>query len=140
MVRFSSLLLSKPEAAHKALSDNSLLKNIEFNEKFLGEENITEGRSIFKIFHFIFRLPRNKPKTILSENKHLLFPTAFDLPQRPNEAHIFYGNMSKIVVSLLGSARTSAHIEQSEVLRSPGRQNLQPERCSQKIHCVVMIY
>lgn len=47
LVRFSSLLLSKPEAAHKALSDNSLLKNIEFNEKFLGEENITEGRSIF---------------------------------------------------------------------------------------------
>lgn len=41
-----SLLLSKPEAAHKALSENSLLKNIEFNEKFLGEENITEGRLI----------------------------------------------------------------------------------------------
>lgn len=40
---FYSLLLSKPEAAHKALSENSLLKNIEFNEKFLGEENITEG-------------------------------------------------------------------------------------------------
>ncbi|XP_075896846.1 centrosomal protein of 192 kDa isoform X3 [Nelusetta ayraudi] len=92
--QYRSLLLSKPEAAHKALSDNSLLKNIEFNEKFLGEENITE---------------------------------AFDLPQRPNEAHIFYGNMSKIVVSLLGSARTSAHIEQSAVLLSPGRQNLQPE-------------
>lgn len=69
MVCFSSLLLSKPEAAHKVLSDNSLLKNIEFNEKFLGEENITEGRSIFKnlyiqFIRFILRLPRNKPKTI----------------------------------------------------------------------------
>lgn len=40
---FFRLLLSKPEAARKALSDNSLLKNIEFNEKFLGEENITES-------------------------------------------------------------------------------------------------
>lgn len=38
------LLQSKPEAARKALSENSLLKNIEFNETFLGEENITESR------------------------------------------------------------------------------------------------
>lgn len=89
------------------------------------------GRFLKSFISFLM-LPRNKPKTILSQNKHLPFPTAFDLPQRPNEAHIFYGNMSKIVVSLLGSARTSAHIEQSAVLLSPGRQNLQPERCSQK--------
>lgn len=98
----------------------------------------SEKRTSLKVGRFLksfisfLRLPRNKPNTILSQNKHLLFPTAFDLPQRPNEAHIFYGNMSKIVVSLLGSARTSAHIEQSAVLLSPGRQNLQPERCSQK--------
>lgn len=38
------LLQSKPEAARKALSENSLLKNIEFNETFLGEETITESR------------------------------------------------------------------------------------------------
>lgn len=62
VVCFSSLLLSKPEAAHKALSDNSLLKNIEFNEKFLGEENITEGRSISKIFHFIFKAAQKQAK------------------------------------------------------------------------------
>lgn len=37
------LLQKKPEAAQKALSDNSLLKNIEFNEKFLGEEHIVES-------------------------------------------------------------------------------------------------
>lgn len=49
----TSLLLSKPEAAQKALSENSLLKNIEFNEKFLGEENITEGRLI--IYHYYFQ-------------------------------------------------------------------------------------
>ncbi|XP_029360132.1 centrosomal protein of 192 kDa isoform X2 [Echeneis naucrates] len=68
--QYRRFLQSKPEAAKKALSDNSLLKNIDFNEKFLGEESVTE---------------------------------TYDLPQRPNEAHIFYGNMSKVVVSLLGS-------------------------------------
>ncbi|XP_035528184.1 centrosomal protein of 192 kDa [Morone saxatilis] len=78
--QYRRLLQSKPEAATKALSENSLLKNIDFNEKFLGEENITE---------------------------------TYDLPQRPNEAHIFYGNMSKIVVSLLGSTK-STDCEQSD--------------------------
>lgn len=38
------LLQSKPQAARKALSENSLLKNIDFNEKFLGEESITESK------------------------------------------------------------------------------------------------
>uniref|UniRef100_A0A8D3C5R1 Centrosomal protein 192 n=1 Tax=Scophthalmus maximus TaxID=52904 RepID=A0A8D3C5R1_SCOMX len=78
--QYRRLLQSKPEAARKALSENSLLKNIDFNEKFLGEENVTE---------------------------------TCDLPQRPNEAHIFYGNMSKVVVSLLGSTR-SADCEERE--------------------------
>ncbi|KAM3614616.1 uncharacterized protein V6R79_016875 [Siganus canaliculatus] len=77
--QYRRLLQSKPDAARKALSENSLLKNIDFNEKFLGEENVTE---------------------------------CYDLPQRPNEAHIFYGNLSKIVVSLLGSTKNS-HSEQS---------------------------
>ncbi|KAM7382415.1 hypothetical protein PAMP_002143 [Pampus punctatissimus] len=77
--QYRRLLQSKPEAAQKALSENSLLKNIDFNEKFLGEENVTE---------------------------------TYDLPQRPNEAHIFYGNMSKVAVSLLGSTK-SAECEES---------------------------
>ncbi|XP_018521245.1 centrosomal protein of 192 kDa isoform X1 [Lates calcarifer] len=72
--QYRRLLQSKPEAARKALSDNSLLKNIDFNEKFLGEEDVTE---------------------------------VCDLPHRPNEAHIFYGNMSKVVVSLLGSTKST---------------------------------
>lgn len=38
------LLQSKPEVARKALSDNSLLKNIDFSEKFLGEEYVAEGK------------------------------------------------------------------------------------------------
>ncbi|KAL6108707.1 cep192 [Pungitius sinensis] len=69
--QYRRLLQIKPEAVRKALSENSLLKNINFNETFLEEENMTEG---------------------------------YDLPQRPNEAHLFYGNMSKVVVSLMGSS------------------------------------
>uniref|UniRef100_UPI0037E7D549 centrosomal protein of 192 kDa n=1 Tax=Semicossyphus pulcher TaxID=241346 RepID=UPI0037E7D549 len=78
--QYRRLLQSKPEAVRKALSENSLLRNINFNEKFLGEENITE---------------------------------TYDLPQRPNEAHIFYGNMSKIMVTLLGNTK-STDCEQSK--------------------------
>lgn len=46
------LLQSKPEAARKALSENSLLKNIDFNEKFLGEETITESMMSLSILLF----------------------------------------------------------------------------------------
>ncbi|XP_031724482.1 centrosomal protein of 192 kDa isoform X2 [Anarrhichthys ocellatus] len=77
--QYRRLLQSKPEAVRKALSENSL-KNINFNEKFLGEDIVTE---------------------------------TYDLPQRPNEAHIFYGNMSKVVVSLLGGTKSTA-AEQSD--------------------------
>ena len=40
------LLQSRPEAGRKVLSENSLLKNIDFNEMFLGEEQITESMDI----------------------------------------------------------------------------------------------
>ncbi|XP_032374126.1 centrosomal protein of 192 kDa isoform X3 [Etheostoma spectabile] len=79
--QYRRLLQSKPEAVRKALSENSVLKNINFNEKFLGEDNVTE---------------------------------IYDLPQRPNEAHIFYGNMSKVVVSLLGTNTKCTEYEQSD--------------------------
>ncbi|XP_010791119.1 centrosomal protein of 192 kDa [Notothenia coriiceps] len=42
--QYRRLLQSKPEAVKKALSENSLLKNINFYETFLGEENLTEGK------------------------------------------------------------------------------------------------
>jgi len=38
------LLETKPEAMRKALSENSLLKKMEFNEKFLGEESVKESK------------------------------------------------------------------------------------------------
>lgn len=54
----------------------------------------------------------------MSPNYHF-FPVAFDLPQRPNEAHIFYGNMSKIVVSLLGSAKSACEQDEHAVALLP---------------------
>ncbi|CAN9514042.1 unnamed protein product [Ophioblennius macclurei] len=78
--QYRRLLQDKPDVAQKALSENSLLRNVDFSEKFLGEENVSE---------------------------------TYDLPQRPNEAHVFYGNMSKVAVSLLGS-RSGADGEGSE--------------------------
>lgn len=78
--QYRKLLQSKPDAAQKALSENSLLKNVEFNEKFLGEEIVTEK---------------------------------YDLPLWPNEAHLFYGNMSKVVVSLMGTTKAMESFESS---------------------------
>lgn len=78
--QYRKLLQSKPDAGRKALSENSLLKNIVFNEKFLGEEIVTE--------------------------KH-------DLPLWPNEAHLFYGKMSKVVVSIMGSTKSVESMENS---------------------------
>lgn len=47
----------------------------------------------------------------------LIFLTAYDLPLRPNEAHIFYGNMSKVVVSLLGRTKSTDREEKDNAER-----------------------
>ncbi|XP_061632219.1 centrosomal protein of 192 kDa isoform X9 [Phyllopteryx taeniolatus] len=78
--QYRRLLQSKPDAGQKVLAENSLLKIIDFNDKFLGEEITTEP---------------------------------FDLPQRPNEAYIFYGHVGKVAVSLLGSTYSKEY-EQSD--------------------------
>ncbi|MBN3308453.1 CE192 protein, partial [Amia calva] len=69
--QFRRLLGNKPGIGKQVLSENSLLKNINFNEKFFGEEQVTE---------------------------------VYDLPQRPNDAQLFYGNMNKVILSVLGSS------------------------------------
>ncbi|XP_061885688.1 centrosomal protein of 192 kDa isoform X1 [Entelurus aequoreus] len=66
--QYRRLLRSKAHVGQNVLAENSVLKNLEFDEKFLGEE--------------------------------LIEP--FDLPERPNEAHIFYGHIRKVAVLLLG--------------------------------------
>ena len=58
----------------------------------------------------------NKLKVVRSVTLHPFPPAAaFDLPQRPNEGHVFYGNMSKVVLSLLG---TTSRLEPGEVERA----------------------
>ncbi|XP_077577077.1 centrosomal protein of 192 kDa [Stigmatopora nigra] len=41
--QFRRLLHSKPDAGQKVLAENNLLKNVDFNEKFHGEEIVTES-------------------------------------------------------------------------------------------------
>ncbi|XP_077383408.1 centrosomal protein of 192 kDa isoform X2 [Festucalex cinctus] len=91
--QYRRLLQSKPDAGQKVLAVNSLLKNIEFNEKFLGDDIITEP---------------------------------FDLPPQPNEAYIFYGHMSKVAVSLLGSTscKECEPSDSPEMMLTPAREDL----------------
>ncbi len=54
LLSISRLLQIKPEAGNKVLSENSLLKNIPFDEMFLGEEQVQEGKMarIYSINYF----------------------------------------------------------------------------------------
>ncbi|KAI5618124.1 centrosomal protein of 192 kDa isoform X2, partial [Silurus asotus] len=71
-------------------------------------------------FRRLLRIKPDVSKKVLSENSLLksisfdepflgeeLVQEAFDLPQRPNEAQIFYGNMNKVILSLLGTVEAS---------------------------------
>uniref|UniRef100_A0A4W6EYV6 Centrosomal protein 192 n=1 Tax=Lates calcarifer TaxID=8187 RepID=A0A4W6EYV6_LATCA len=49
----------------------------------------------------------NAVPNFLCLTNNFILPLVCDLPHRPNEAHIFYGNMSKVVVSLLGSTKST---------------------------------
>ncbi|XP_056618795.1 centrosomal protein of 192 kDa isoform X1 [Triplophysa dalaica] len=99
--QFRKLLQIKPEAGRKVLSENSLLKNIPFDEMFLGEEQVQE---------------------------------AYDLPQRPNEAQIFYGNMSKVMLCLFGTMEMSdsGESDHTESVRPSQRQTSESDssQCS----------
>ncbi|XP_072572907.1 centrosomal protein of 192 kDa isoform X1 [Paramormyrops kingsleyae] len=72
--QYRRLLCSRPDAGRKLLSDSGLLKDLSFDEPFLGEEQVLE---------------------------------VYDLPQRPNEAQLFYSNMSKVVLTVLGTVDVS---------------------------------
>lgn len=54
LLSISRLLQIKPEAGNKVLSENSLLKTIPFDEMFLGEEQVQEGKMarIYSINYF----------------------------------------------------------------------------------------
>ncbi|XP_041963410.1 centrosomal protein of 192 kDa isoform X1 [Alosa sapidissima] len=79
---------SKPLTGQKVLSDDSLLKNVPFDETFLGEDEVHE---------------------------------VFDLPQRPSDAQIFFNNMNKVLLSLLGTTDTAGLDDHLEFLHTSQR-------------------
>ncbi|XP_028327501.1 centrosomal protein of 192 kDa isoform X4 [Gouania willdenowi] len=97
--QYRKFIHNKPEAAQKALSDNSLLRNVDFNEKFLGEEKVAE---------------------------------AYDLPQHPNEVHIFYSQMNKVVLLLMGSMKSPEDRQHTELILPSGTNS--PDTDSRSLH------
>ncbi|EMP32037.1 hypothetical protein UY3_10824, partial [Chelonia mydas] len=73
--QYRRAVLYKPEAAKQILPENSMLRNITFDEKFQGEQLVTE---------------------------------VYDLPQRTNDIELFYGNMRKVILSVVGDAGESS--------------------------------
>lgn len=61
-------------------------------------------------------------------------PAAYDLPQRPTEAQIFYGNISRVVLSVLGSVEMSDSGESDHVepLRPTARRGSESDRYNQR--------
>ncbi|KAM9489510.1 centrosomal protein of 192 kDa [Clarias gariepinus] len=79
-------------------------------------------------FRKLLRIQPDVGKKVLSENSLLksisfdepflgeeLVQETYDLPQRPNEAQIFYGHMSKVILSLLGTVEASDSGESEHV-------------------------
>uniref|UniRef100_A0A8C3IZ99 Centrosomal protein 192 n=1 Tax=Chrysemys picta bellii TaxID=8478 RepID=A0A8C3IZ99_CHRPI len=70
-ISLNRAVLYKPEAAKQILPQNSILRNITFDEEFQGEQLVTE---------------------------------VYDLPQRTNDIELFYGNMRKVILSVVGDS------------------------------------
>ncbi|XP_042565135.1 centrosomal protein of 192 kDa isoform X2 [Clupea harengus] len=70
---------SKPQRVH---SDDSVLKNISFEESFLGEDEVHE---------------------------------VCDLPLRPSDGQIFFTNMTKVALSLLGTTDTTHSVDHTSL-------------------------
>ncbi|CAM4508869.1 unnamed protein product [Caretta caretta] len=84
--QYRRAVLYKPEAAKQILPENSMLRNITFDEEFQGEQLVTE---------------------------------VYDLPQRTNDIELFYGNMRKVILSVVGDAGESS-FKRNCLQQSPG--------------------
>ncbi|XP_010186384.1 PREDICTED: centrosomal protein of 192 kDa-like, partial [Mesitornis unicolor] len=67
--QYRRAILYNPEAEKHIISENSLLRNIVFDEEFQGEQLVTE---------------------------------VCDIPRRTNHIYLFYANMQKIILSVIG--------------------------------------
>uniref|UniRef100_A0A8C8RB39 Centrosomal protein 192 n=1 Tax=Pelusios castaneus TaxID=367368 RepID=A0A8C8RB39_9SAUR len=96
-ISLNRAVLYKPEAAKQILPENSMLRNIKFDEEFRGEQLVTE---------------------------------VYDLPQRTNDIELFYRNMRKVILSVVGDARDSSF--KRDYLQQSPRHSL--ESNSSEIH------
>ncbi|KAM6409920.1 centrosomal protein of 192 kDa [Pluvialis apricaria] len=87
--QYRRAMVYKPEAEKHIIPENSLLKNIVFDEEFQGEQLVTE---------------------------------VCDIPRGTNGIHLFYANMRKIILSVVGYPAFEDGFEQS-----PGH-HLEPDR------------
>uniref|UniRef100_A0A8C8RAC5 Centrosomal protein 192 n=1 Tax=Pelusios castaneus TaxID=367368 RepID=A0A8C8RAC5_9SAUR len=98
--QYRRAVLYKPEAAKQILPENSMLRNIKFDEEFRGEQLVTE---------------------------------VYDLPQRTNDIELFYRNMRKVILSVVGDARDSSF--KRDYLQQSPRHSLESNRLgSSEIH------
>uniref|UniRef100_A0A8C8RAL7 Centrosomal protein 192 n=1 Tax=Pelusios castaneus TaxID=367368 RepID=A0A8C8RAL7_9SAUR len=101
----SSSVLYKPEAAKQILPENSMLRNIKFDEEFRGEQLVTE---------------------------------VYDLPQRTNDIELFYRNMRKVILSVVGDARDSSF--KRDYLQQSPRHSLESNSSCSKYICYSEIH
>ncbi|XP_068788214.1 centrosomal protein of 192 kDa isoform X2 [Struthio camelus] len=67
--QYRRAMMYNPQVAKHILPENSLLRNIVFDEEFQGEQLVTE---------------------------------VYNIPRRANDIHLFYGNMRKVILSVVG--------------------------------------
>ncbi|XP_067402161.1 centrosomal protein of 192 kDa [Emydura macquarii macquarii] len=91
--QYRRAVLYKEEAAKQILPENSILRNIKFDEEFRGEQLVTE---------------------------------VYDLPQRTNDIELFYGNMRKVILSVVGVTGDSSF--KRDCLQQPPRHSLESDR------------
>nr|XP_013797922.1 PREDICTED: centrosomal protein of 192 kDa [Apteryx mantelli mantelli] len=67
--QYRRAMMCNPQVAKYIVPENSLLRNMIFDEEFQGEQLVTE---------------------------------VYDIPRRANDVHLFYGNMRKVILSVVG--------------------------------------
>ncbi|XP_010080899.1 PREDICTED: centrosomal protein of 192 kDa, partial [Pterocles gutturalis] len=82
--QYRRAMICKPEVEKHIIPENSLLRNIVFDEEFEGEQFVTE---------------------------------VCDIPRGRNDVHLFYANMQKIILSVVGYST----FDQDGSQQSPGR-------------------
>ncbi|XP_011227755.1 centrosomal protein of 192 kDa isoform X2 [Ailuropoda melanoleuca] len=90
--QYRRALSHKPGIIEQVFPEHSVLRHVDFAEKFQDELLVTE---------------------------------VYDLPQRPNDIQLFYGNMRKIILSVIGEFRDS--VCSSEFLQPSSKASLESE-------------